>query len=87
MDASFPSTVSHEVGMKKVSTSIADSWIAAWNSQDAEKVVAIFTTDVLFEDVALGAVSHGSAELRKFAASVFEASAEGAPEFSDLFGR
>ena len=59
--------------MKKVSRSIADSWIAAWNSQDAEKVVAIFTTDVLFEDVALGSVNHGSAELRKFAASVFEA--------------
>jgi steroid delta-isomerase-like uncharacterized protein len=54
-------------------TSIADGWIAAWNSHDAEKVVAIFTTDVLYEDVTLAAVSHGSAELRKFAASAFEA--------------
>jgi steroid delta-isomerase-like uncharacterized protein len=52
---------------------VAASLIAAWNSHDAEKVVAIFTTDVLYEDVALGAVNHGSAELRKFAASVFEA--------------
>ena len=26
-------------------TPIADSWIAAWNSHDAEKVIAIFTTD------------------------------------------
>lgn len=54
-------------------TPIADGWIAAWNSHDGEKVVAIFTTDVLFEDVTLGAVNQGSAELRKFAASAFEA--------------
>ena len=31
-------------------TPIADSWIAAWNSHDVEKVVAIFTADVLHED-------------------------------------
>ena len=54
-------------------TPIADGWIAAWNSHDAEKVVAIFTTDVLFEDVTLGAVNHGFAELRRFAASIFDA--------------
>ena len=54
-------------------TSPADDWIAAWNSHDAEKVVAIFTMDVLYEDVTFGAVNHGSAELRKFAASIFEA--------------
>jgi steroid delta-isomerase-like uncharacterized protein len=54
-------------------TPIADGWIAAWNSHDAEKVVAIFTTDVLFEDVTFSAVNHGSAELHKFAASIFEA--------------
>jgi hypothetical protein len=29
-------------------------------------LVAIFTTDVLFEDVTFGAANHGSAELRKF---------------------
>jgi hypothetical protein len=51
-------------------TPIADGWIAAWNSHDAEKVVAIFTTDVLFEDVTFSAVNHGSAELHKFAASI-----------------
>ena len=54
-------------------TPIADGWIAAWNSHDAEKVAAIFTTDVLYEDVTFGAVNHGSAELRKFTASIFEA--------------
>lgn len=54
-------------------TSIADGMFAAWNSHDAGKVVAIFTPDVLYEDVPLGVVNHGSAELHKFAASVFEA--------------
>jgi steroid delta-isomerase-like uncharacterized protein len=33
----------------------------------------LFTADILYEDVAFGEVSHGSAELRKFAASEFEA--------------
>jgi ketosteroid isomerase-like protein len=50
---------------------IADSWIAAWNWHDAEKVIAILTTDVLYEDVTFGAANHGSQELRKFAASIF----------------
>ena len=53
--------------------SIADSWIAAWNSHDVEEVVAIFTADVLYEDVTFGAANHGSAELRKFAVSIFDA--------------
>ena len=48
-------------------TSVTAIWIAAWNSHDAQKVVTIFTTDVLFEDVTLGVVNHGSEELRKFA--------------------
>jgi steroid delta-isomerase-like uncharacterized protein len=52
---------------------ISESFIAAWNSHDVEKVVPIFTDDVLYEDVTFGAVNHGSAELRKFAASIFDA--------------
>jgi len=52
---------------------VAQSFIAAWNSHDVEKVIPVFTNDVLYEDVTFGAVNHGSAELRKFAASVFAA--------------
>jgi nuclear transport factor 2 (NTF2) superfamily protein len=62
-----------EMSAAQTKLPVAASLVAAWNSHDPEKVVAIFTTDVLYEDVALGAVNHGSAELRKFAASVFEA--------------
>ena len=53
---------------------IAERWITAWNSHDPDKLAAIFTPDVMYEDVPFGAVNHGSAELRKFAASEFEGS-------------
>lgn len=52
---------------------MAEKWIAAWNSYNPDKMLPVFTDDVFYEDVAFGEVSHGSAELRKFAASYFEA--------------
>ncbi len=52
---------------------VAENWIAAWNSHDVEKLVAVFTEDVIYEDIPFGEVNHGRAELRKFAASEFEA--------------
>jgi steroid delta-isomerase-like uncharacterized protein len=51
---------------------VAEKWIAAWNSHNPDKMLALFTDDIVYEDVAFGEVSHGSAELRKFAASEFE---------------
>ena len=67
------------VGQKNPQTAsqkhdIAESWISAWNSHDPDKLTAAFTPDVTYEDVPFGAVNHGSAELRKFAASEFEGS-------------
>ena len=52
---------------------VVERWIAAWNSHDPDKMLSAFTRDVFYEDVAFGEVSHGSAELRKFAASEYEA--------------
>jgi steroid delta-isomerase-like uncharacterized protein len=52
---------------------VAEDWIAAWNSHDVEKFTPLFTNDALYEDVTFGEVNHGSGELRKFAASFFEA--------------
>jgi len=46
---------------------------AAWNSHAPDKVVTYYTEDVVYEDVAYGAVNHGRAELRKFAAGFIEA--------------
>jgi len=51
---------------------IAEKWIAAWNSHSPDKMIPLFTADIFYEDVAFGEVSHGSDELRKFAASEFE---------------
>jgi steroid delta-isomerase-like uncharacterized protein len=51
---------------------VAEKWIAAWNSHNPDKMLSLFTDDIVYEDVAFGEVSHGSAELRKFAASEFE---------------
>lgn len=52
---------------------VARKWIAAWNSHNPDKMLSLFTDDIVYEDVAFGEVSHGRAEVRKFAASEFEA--------------
>ncbi|GAC1516569.1 MAG: hypothetical protein NVS1B4_12220 [Gemmatimonadaceae bacterium] len=46
--------------------------IAAWNSHDAAAVVALYTADVVYEDVPFGVVNHGTEELRVFAQSFFD---------------
>ena len=51
---------------------VAEKWIAGWNSHNPDKMLPLFTDDVFYEDVAFGEVSHGRAEVRKFAASEFE---------------
>ena len=56
----------------QANSALAEKWIAAWNSHSPDKMLPLFTDDVVYEDVAFGELSHGSAELRKFAASEFE---------------
>jgi steroid delta-isomerase-like uncharacterized protein len=51
---------------------IGPQWIAAWNSHRPDQMLALFTDDIVYEDVAFGAVNRGKAELRKFAAEEFE---------------
>jgi steroid delta-isomerase-like uncharacterized protein len=53
-------------------SALTEKWIAAWNAHSPDKMLPLFTDDIVYEDVAFGEVSHGSAELRKFAASEFE---------------
>ena len=49
-------------------------WAQEWSSpHDLERLVALFTDDVLYEDVPTGAVSHGKDELRAFANAFFAA--------------
>jgi steroid delta-isomerase-like uncharacterized protein len=71
----FPALAQMEKSDKAAShkAGVAEAWIAAWNSHDAEKLAALFTEDVMYEDIPFGEVNHGRQELRKFAASEFEA--------------
>jgi steroid delta-isomerase-like uncharacterized protein len=55
---------------------VAEKWIAAWNSHNPDKMLPLFTDDILYEDVAFGELSHGKAEVRKFFVSEFEGVAD-----------
>jgi steroid delta-isomerase-like uncharacterized protein len=50
---------------------LLDEWSAAWSSNDVPRLLRLFTEDVYYEDVPLGAVSKGRPALRDFASSVF----------------
>src|ERR1700751_3321439 len=50
---------------------VLDQWSVAWSSSDVEKLLPLFTDNVDYEDVTLGAVNHGSNELRDFATGTF----------------
>jgi steroid delta-isomerase-like uncharacterized protein len=47
-------------------------WASAWSSSTAvEKFTSLFTDDCVYEDVPLGAVSHGKTELQGFYNTIF----------------
>jgi steroid delta-isomerase-like uncharacterized protein len=54
-------------------TDVALAWVTAWNSHNADSVAALFTPDATYEDVPLGVVSHGTAQIRAFAQAFFDA--------------
>jgi steroid delta-isomerase-like uncharacterized protein len=43
----------------------------AWNSRDTEKVLAAFSEDAVYEDVAIDQVYRGRAQIRKWVAGTF----------------
>jgi len=53
-------------------------WAAYWSSHDMDRLLSIFTDDCIYEDVTLGVVNHGKAELVTFAHGFFSA-------FPDLY--
>ncbi len=68
----LPAIAAPPEGKATGDAAVAEKLIAAWNSHSPDKMVPVFTDDIFYEDVAFGEVSHGSAELRKFAVSEFE---------------
>jgi steroid delta-isomerase-like uncharacterized protein len=49
----------------------ADRWRAAWNSHDAEQVLALMHEDIVYEDDAWPAPMHGHADVREYLAHVW----------------
>ena len=56
--------------------SLLDAWAPAWSSNNAEKLLPLFTNDAFYEDVTFGAKNEGSDSIRKFATGAFEAFAD-----------
>jgi hypothetical protein len=52
---------------------VLDQWALAWSSNDAERLLPLFTDSVEYEDVTLGAVNRGANALRDFATGTFAA--------------
>jgi steroid delta-isomerase-like uncharacterized protein len=54
--------------------SLAEAWIAFWNSRDVSGAAALFTDDAVYEDLTQqGAVNHGLKEVEAFAQAFFQA--------------
>jgi steroid delta-isomerase-like uncharacterized protein len=51
----------------------ATGWVDAWNSHDPERVLALMTADVVYDDPAWPATMRGHAEVRPFLGHVFQA--------------
>ena len=52
---------------------VLEQWAVAWTSSNVDQLLPLFTDDVLYEDVPLGAVNQGKEALRNFATDGFGA--------------
>ena len=43
-----------------------EAWATLWTAHDLDRLLPLFTEDLVYEDVTMGAVNHGAAELRAF---------------------
>lgn len=43
-----------------------EAWARLWTAHDMDRLLPLFTEDVVYEDVTMGVVNHGVAELRAF---------------------
>jgi steroid delta-isomerase-like uncharacterized protein len=46
-------------------------WAAQWSAHNMERLLPLFTEDVVYEDVTMGVVNRGAAELRAFGEGFF----------------
>jgi hypothetical protein len=50
---------------------VLDDWGRCWSSHDMDGLLALFTDDVIYEDVTMGVVNHGKDELQRFGQGFF----------------
>ena len=62
-----------------------EEWAAAWSAADIDRLTSIFTDDCVYEDVTMGVLTHGKAELKAFADGIFAAIPDFAIELSLRF--
>jgi steroid delta-isomerase-like uncharacterized protein/uncharacterized protein (TIGR02118 family) len=48
-----------------------EDWGRYWSSHDMDRLLDLFTEDVVYEDVTMGAVNHGKDQLRRFGEGIF----------------
>ena len=62
-----------DVGIASVAdqTRAIEHWAAHWSAHDMERLLRLFTEDVVYEDVTMGVVNRGTAELRAFGEGFF----------------
>lgn len=59
-----------DISVEDQERAIVEHW-AAWSSHDMERVLALFTETLVYEDVTLGVVNRSAGELRKFGEGFF----------------
>jgi steroid delta-isomerase-like uncharacterized protein len=66
----FAMDVVRSVSVEDQEQLIKEHW-AAWSTHDMDRVLALFTEDLLYEDVTMGVVNRTAAELRAFGEGFF----------------
>jgi len=65
---------------------VVREYLAAWNAHDVERLMALFTDDCVYEDVALGRLEQGKERVRALVESVFVDLADFKMEVRSAFG-
>lgn len=50
---------------------VIDAWARHWTAHDMDRLLPLFTEDLIYEDVTMGAVNRSAAELRAFGEGFF----------------
>ena len=56
---------------RTILTRVIEDWGRHWSSHDLERLLLLFTDDVVYEDVPMGTVSRGKDEVQAFCEAFF----------------